>query len=146
MRTLRLGETGPSISALGLGCMGMTGTYGTRDDSEAVATIHRALEMGIYFIDTADAYGDTEGENEKLIAGAMGAKRDNFILATKCGFTRREDGTFAIDGRPEYIRQACEKSLQRLHTDVIDLYYLHRADARVPIEESMGAMMELRDE
>ena len=145
MWTQKLGATGPAISAQGLGCMSMTGTYGTRDEEEALATIHRALELGINFLDTADAYGDSAGENERLVAQAIKGRRDEVVLATKCGFAKREDGSFGIDGRPDYIRAACDRSLKRLETDVIDLYYLHRADAKVPIEESMGAMAELRD-
>ena len=145
MRTRKLGATGPEVSALGLGCMSMTGTYGTRDEKGALATIHRALELGVNFLDTADAYGDSAGENERLVAQAIKGKRDEFVLATKCGFAKREDGSFGIDGRPDYIRAACDRSLERLETDVIDLYYLHRADAKVPIEDSMGAMAELRD-
>ena len=146
MWTLKLGHTGPTVSALGLGYFSMTGAYGARDKkNEAVATIHRALELGINFLDTADSYGDSAGENERLVAEAIRDRRDEIVLATKCGYVQREDGSFEIDGHPDYIRAACDRRLERLETDVIDLYYLHRADAEVPIEKSMGAMIELRD-
>ncbi|WP_312879932.1 aldo/keto reductase [Phyllobacterium trifolii] len=129
------------MSALGLGCMGMSPVYGTPDDAESIATIHRALELGIDLIDTADAYGD--GQNEIIVGSAIRGLREKFILATKFGITRSNDGTLAVNGRPEYAAKACDASLQRLGVETIDLYYLHRVDPDVPIEETVGAMAQL---
>jgi aryl-alcohol dehydrogenase-like predicted oxidoreductase len=136
-----LGTQGLEVSALGLGCMGMSEFYGTTDEGEAIATIQRALELGIDFFDTADMYG--RGANEKLVGKAIRDRREEVILATKFGNVRNDDGSREIRGDAEYVRQACEASLQRLGVDYIDLYYQHRVDVRVPIEETVGAMAEL---
>ena len=137
----RLGTQGLEVSALGLGCMGMSEFYGTTDEGEAIATIHRALELGIDFLDTADMYG--RGANEKLVGEAIRDRRDRVVLATKFGNVRNDDGTREVRGDPEYVRQACDASLRRLGLDHVDLYYQHRVDFRVPIEETVGAMAEL---
>lgn len=126
-----------TVSAIGLGCMGMSQAYGVPNDEESVATVHRALDIGITFFDTADAYGT--GDNERLLSRALGSRRRDVVLATKCGVITR-DGSMAIDGSPPHIRAACDASLTRLGTDVIDLYYLHRVDPTMPIEDSVGAM------
>ena len=141
MQLRELGTTGEQISALGLGCMGMVGWYGTRDDTEARATLHRALELGVNYLDTAAVYQD--GENEKFVGAAIADRRDQVFLATKCGFVRSADGSSTIDNNPQAVKQSCEDSLQRLGIDEIDLFYLHRIDPRVPIEESVGAMADL---
>jgi len=137
----RLGTQGLEVSALGLGCMGMSEFYGTTDEGEAIATIHRALELGIDFLDTADMYG--RGGNEKLVGKAIRDRRDGVVLATKFGNVRNDDGSREVRGDAEYVRQACEASLQRLGLEHVDLYYQHRVDRRVPIEETVGAMAEL---
>src|SRR5581483_8086127 len=137
----RLGTEGLEVSALGLGCMGMSEFYGTTDEGEAIATIHRALELGIDFLDTADMYG--RGANERLVGKAIADRRDRVVLATKFGNVRNDDGSREVRGDPEYVRQACEASLRRLGLDHVDLYYQHRVDRRVPIEETVGAMAEL---
>ena len=136
----RLGTQGLEVSALGLGCMGMSDFYAGRDDDESVATIHRALDIGVTFLDTSDMYGS--GHNEELVGRAIAGRRDEVQLATKFA-VRREDGQRRVDNSPEWIRQACEDSLRRLNTDRIDLYYMHRRNPEVPIEESVGAMAEL---
>jgi aryl-alcohol dehydrogenase-like predicted oxidoreductase len=142
MERRRLGQQGLEVSAQGLGCMGMSEFYGGRDEQQAVATIHRALELGIDFLDTADMYGPFT--NEKLVGGAIAGRRDDVVLATKFGNVRGEDGSFqGVNGRPEYVRSACDASLRRLGVDHIDLYYQHRVDQEVPIEETVGAMAEL---
>lgn len=146
MKRRVLGHSGIEVSAIGLGCWGMSGSYGPADEAESIATLHHALNSGINLIDTADTYG-ADGHNELLIGSTLAARRPEFVLATKTGWIKRPgpDGkeVVGIDGRPDRIRSACEASLGRLRTDVIDLYYLHRADPDVPIEESVGAMAEL---
>lgn len=142
MKLRKLGNQGLTVSALGLGCMGMSEFYGARDDQESMATIHRALDLGVNFLDTADMYGC--GDNEKLVGQAIKGRREGVILATKFGNVRDEQGKFlGVNGRPEYVRQCCEASLQRLGVGQIDLYYQHRVDPNVPIEETVGAMGEL---
>jgi len=131
-----------TVSAQGLGCMGMSEFYGTGDQAEAEATIHRALDLGVTFLDTADMYGPFT--NERLVGQAIAGRREEVVLATKFGNERREDGSFlGINGRPEYVHSACDASLQRLGVDVIDLYYQHRVDTTVPIEDTWGALKEL---
>lgn len=142
MQQRRLGRDGPAVSAIGLGCMGMSEFYGPRDDAEAVATIHRALDLGVTFFDTADMYGPFT--NEALVGRALEGRRDGVVLATKFGNMRGPNGEFlGINGSPAYVRQACDASLARLGVDVIDLYYQHRVDPKVPIEDTVGAMADL---
>jgi aryl-alcohol dehydrogenase-like predicted oxidoreductase len=143
MEHRKIGQEGLAVSALGLGCMGMSDFYAGRDDDESVATIHRALDLGIDFLDTADMYGPFT--NERLVGRALrGRRRESIIVATKFGNERGEDGSFlGVNGRPEYVRKSCDGSLQRLGVDHIDLYYQHRVDRTVPIEETVGAMADL---
>ncbi len=142
MERRRLGKQGLEASALGLGCMGMSEFYGAGNEAEAIDTIHRALDLGVALLDTADMYGPFK--NERLVGKAIVARRDEVVLASKFGNERREDGSWiGINGRPEYVRSACDASLERLAVDVIDLYYQHRVDTNVPIEETVGAMAEL---
>ncbi|OGD17756.1 MAG: aldo/keto reductase [Candidatus Aminicenantes bacterium RBG_16_63_16] len=142
MELRRLGKEGPIVSAIGLGCMGMSEFYGTADDNESIATIHRALDLGITLIDTADVYGPCA--NEELVGRALRGRREGIILATKFGIVRSANPDYrGVDGRPEYVKSACEASLRRLGVDHIDLYYQHRVDPAVPIEETIGAMAEL---
>jgi aryl-alcohol dehydrogenase-like predicted oxidoreductase len=145
MKTRALGRSGVEVSALGLGCMGMSDFYGTRDEAEAIATLHHALDRGLGFLDTADIYGC--GRNEDLVGRAIANRRDEVFLATKFGIVRDADGTFrGVDGRPDYVRKACEASLKRLGVDTIDLYYQHRVDPKTPIEDTVGTMADLKRE
>jgi aryl-alcohol dehydrogenase-like predicted oxidoreductase len=138
----KIGTQGLVASALGLGCMGMSEFYGATDEAESIAVLHRALDLGVTFLDTADMYGS--GHNEKLVGRAIRDRRNKVVLATKFGNVRGPGGSFlGVNGRPEYVRQACEASLQRLGLDHIDLYYQHRVDANTPIEDTVGAMAEL---
>ena len=145
MKIRKLGKDGPEIAAIGIGCMGMAGWYGERDDDRSIATLDRCLELGVEMVDTADAYG--AGENEEFLGRWLKGKRERVFLASKCGNTFAAGGVPAgiINGRPDFVRQACEGSLKRLGVETIDLYYLHRVDRNVPIEDTMGAFAGLRD-
>jgi len=141
MQTRRLGSNGPRVSSLGLGCMGMTPIYATPDPDEAIATIHAAVDAGITMIDTADMYAG--GKNEELVGRGIEGIRERVVLASKFGNMRLPDGTRKVNGKPEYVFEACDKALARLGVDHIDLYYLHRMDPTVPIEDTVGAMAQL---
>jgi aryl-alcohol dehydrogenase-like predicted oxidoreductase len=143
MRKHQLGKSGPLVSAMGLGCMGMSEFYGARDDAESISTIHRSIELGMTFLDTADIYGF--GDNELLVGKALRGLRDKVFLATKFGIVRskKDPAVGGVNGRPEYVRESCDASLKRLDVEIIDLYYQHRVDPAVPIEETVGAMAEL---
>jgi len=143
MQQRKLGKQGPEVSAVGLGCMGMSDFYGSFNDKESIATIHRALDLGVTLLDTADMYGPHT--NEKLVGRAIGERRDEVVLATKFGIVRdpEKKSFLGINGRPDYVKSACEASLRRLGVDCIDLYYQHRVDPETPIEETVGAMAEL---
>ncbi|MFO0910083.1 MAG: aldo/keto reductase [Isosphaeraceae bacterium] len=145
MRQQQIGQSGLNVSAIGLGCWGMSGPYGPADEAESVATLNRALDLGITLIDTADSYGD--GHNESLIGRTLSGRRGEFVLASKTGWVKHTlpsgETATGVDARPERLRAACDASLRRLQTDAIDLYYLHRADPQVPIEDSVGALAEL---
>jgi aryl-alcohol dehydrogenase-like predicted oxidoreductase len=142
MQKRKLGKSGLEVSAIGLGCMGMSEFYGQSDDSESIATLEHSLDIGVNFWDTADMYGS--GENEKLLSKVLKTRRADVFLATKFGNVRGPGGTFlGVNGRPEYVKSACDASLQRLGIEQIDLYYQHRVDPNVPIEETVGAMAEL---
>ena len=140
MPVRHLGPDALAVSAMGLGCMGMSQSYGPADRDESIATIHRALELGVTFLDTADIYGI--GHNEELVGEAIRGHRDRVVLATKFSL-QRVDGQMSVNGRPEYVHEACDASLRRLGVDHIDLYYQHRVDPNVPIEDTVGAMAEL---
>lgn len=141
MKTRMLGNSDVEVSEIGLGCMTMTGIYGPANEADNLATIHAALDAGVNFLDSSDAYGG--GKNEELLAKVLADRRDEVVLSTKFGNIYARDPERGADGRPEYVREACDKSLQRLGVDVIDLYYQHRVDKSVPIEETVGAMAEL---
>jgi aryl-alcohol dehydrogenase-like predicted oxidoreductase len=141
VQTRQLGNSTLTVSAIGLGCMSMSGVYGKGDDAESTAVIHRALDLGVNFLDSSDMYG--WGHNEALLAKALKGRRDRVVLATKFGNLRKPDGTPGVNGKPEYVPQACDASLKRLGVDTIDLYYQHRVDPSVPIEDTVGAMAQL---
>src|SRR5690349_19093634 len=137
----RLGKAGPEISAIGLGCMSLSGVYGTSDDEAGIRLIHRAIELGVDHFDSSDMYG--WGQNEELLGRALKGQRNGIVIATKFGQTRRPGGANGVDGTPTYVAQACDASLKRLGVDVVDLYYQHRVDPAVPVEDTVGALSRL---
>ena len=141
MENRQLGHSSLSVSALGLGCMSMSGTYGKHDDAQSVDVIHHALDLGVNFLDSSDMYGF--GHNEELLGRAIRGKRNQFVVTTKFGQVRTPEGRMTVNGRPDYVLQACDASLKRLGIDVVDLYYQHRVDPTVPIEDTVGAMKRL---
>ncbi|MFI5376312.1 MAG: aldo/keto reductase [Candidatus Rokuibacteriota bacterium] len=141
MEQRTLGKSALAVSAIGLGCMSMSNVYGKCDDAESIAVVHHALDLGVNFLDSSDMYG--WGQNEELLGRALRGRRDRVVLATKFGNLRKPDGTAGVNGRPEYVPQACDASLKRLGVETIDLYYQHRVDPSVPIEETVGAMSRL---
>src|SRR5256884_2804473 len=141
MHNRRLGRGALTVTAIGLGCMSMSGVYGKSDDAVSIGVIHRALDLGVNFLDTSDMYG--WGHNEELVGRAILGRRHQVVLATKFGNVRNPDGSMGVNGRPEHVPQACDASLRRLGVDTIDLYYQHRVDPKVPIEETAGAMSRL---
>lgn len=141
MQQRNLGPRGLTVSAIGYGCMGLSGLYGNAQDTESEAVLQKMLDLGITLFDTADVYG--EGHNEELVGRAFKGVRDQLVISSKCGFLRNSDGLMSVNGSPDYIRSACNASLKRLRTDRIDLYYLHRVDPAVPVEDSVGALAEL---
>jgi aryl-alcohol dehydrogenase-like predicted oxidoreductase len=141
MEHRQLGHSSLSVPALGLGCMSMSGTYGKHDDAQSIEVVHRALDLGVNFLDSSDMYGF--GHNEELLGRAIRGKRNHFVVATKFGQVRTPEGRMTVNGRPDYVLQACDASLKRLGIDVIDLYYQHRVDPAVPIEDTVGAMKRL---
>jgi aryl-alcohol dehydrogenase-like predicted oxidoreductase len=144
MQQRSLGRTGLQVSAIGLGCMGLTPIYGNVEEADAIAAVHRAIELGVNFLDSSDAYAF--GANEERVAKAIAGKRHGLIVATKFGQIRHPDGSMDVSGTPAYVAEACEASLKRLKLDVIDLYYQHRVDATVPIEDTVGAMVRLKEQ
>src|SRR5919198_1079371 len=141
MHTRKLGHAALTVSGVGLGCMSMSGVYGKGDDAGSIGVIQRALDLGVNFLDTSDAYG--WGHNEELVGRAIQGRRRQVVVATKFGHVRNTDGSQGVNGRPEYVTQACDASLKRLGVETIDLYYQHRVDPSVPIEETVGAMARL---
>jgi aryl-alcohol dehydrogenase-like predicted oxidoreductase len=144
MQQRTLGKQGLTVSSIGLGCMGLTPIYGAADEATAIATVHRAIDLGVTFFDSSDAYAF--GANEERLAKAFAGKRNGLVIATKFGQVRHQDGTMDVNGKADYVVAACEASLKRLKIDVIDLYYQHRVDATVPIEETVGAMAKLKEQ
>lgn len=141
IKTRRLGQDGPVVSAIGLGCMSLSGTYGEADDDKSIALIHKAIGKGVNHLDTSDMYG--WGHNERVVGAALKGRRDEVVLVSKFGQVKTDGGGNGVNGRPEYVREACDASLLRLGVDVIDLYYQHRVDPDVPVEETIGAMARL---
>jgi len=141
MEHRQLGHSSLSVPALGLGCMSMSGTYGKQDDAQSIDVVHRAIDLGVNFLDSSDMYGF--GQNEELLGRAIRGRRDQVVMSTKFGQVRTPEGKMTVNGRPDYVAQACDASLKRLGIDVIDLYYQHRVDPTVPIEETVGAMKRL---